>query len=94
MREAAAVVPQGGYCYTYVAMEPARAEGALPRMKVKPCPFLKNRADWPEQRNGYCRLLKRGDSTQGLRPDGLPLATSHLWDSVKECGINDTLDGE
>jgi len=51
-------------------------------MQIEPCPHGKRRGDKPQQANGYCRLLKRGDSSQGRR------ATLLLHDHGKECGIN------
>ena len=45
------------------------------------CPFLDEIPNFPKQDNGYCHLLKRGD-WQGT---GFGL----LWDSCKECGINE-----
>lgn len=88
MTAAAAIVPQGSYCYCYTPIEPRRRADGLPIMKVKHCPFLKRRGDWPEQMNGYCRLLKSGDNSQGRDRSGNPRATSLLWDGVKECGLN------
>ena len=84
---AATVVPEGPYCYAPAPTPPeARARGA---MRIAPCPFHKprdgKRGTW---RGGFCRLLKVGDATQGLRPDGTPRATVLLHDMVKECGIN------
>jgi hypothetical protein len=47
------------------------------------CPYWKQRGDWPEQANGYCRLLKAGDNSKHR-----PTSTMFLWDMVKECAIN------
>nr|WP_047576634.1 hypothetical protein [Methylobacterium sp. ZNC0032] len=66
----------------------------MPILKVKPCPYFKRRGDWSEQRNGYCRLLQAGDHTQGRDRADHPRSTMLLWDSVKACGINLTLDEE
>ena len=38
------------------------------------------KSDQPEQENGYCSYLERGD----WEADHLSL----LWDQCKECGIN------
>ena len=92
MAQVAATVPHGDYCYTRLRTETG-ADG-LPVMKITPCPHLKRRGDWPEQMNGYCRLLKAGDNSHGLDKNGNRRWTSHLWDAVKECGVNDTADEE
>lgn len=92
MAAAEAAVPHGDYCYTRLGTE-INADG-LPVMKVKPCPYFKTRGDWPEQKNGYCRLLKVGDNSQGFNKAGNRLWTGHLWDALKECGVNPDLDGE
>lgn len=86
MSEAAAKVPKGDYCYSKVRLE-AGANG-MPVLKTVSCPYFKGRPDQPEQRWGYCRLLKRGDFTQGVDDKGRPRWTLHLWDGNKECGVN------
>jgi hypothetical protein len=45
------------------------------------CPFLDVIHHFPKQDNGYCHYLKRGD----FQHTGLGL----LWDSCKECGVNE-----
>lgn len=48
---------------------------------IKACPHWGITRFRPYQNNGYCKLLKRGDwNGPGL---------GFLWDSIKECGIND-----
>lgn len=56
-------IPKGCYCYD---------ENGL-------CPHWEKRHDKPEQENGYCHYLQKGDwdFTFGL-----------LWDQCKECGVN------
>ncbi|WP_262267235.1 hypothetical protein [Microvirga yunnanensis] len=83
---AEAVIPHGDYCYRITSVATG-ADGA-PSLKTQCCPYWKGRKDRPEQRFGYCRLLKVGDYTHGRTPDGKPRATSLLWDQVKECGLN------
>lgn len=87
MAQAEATVPHGPYCYTRTGTE--RGADGVPIMKVQPCPYLKKRGDWPEQMNGYCRLLKAGDNSQGRDANGRPRRTNWLWDGTKECGVND-----
>jgi len=49
------------------------------------CPFWSIREDKEEMENGYCSYLECGDWENRL--------TSLLWDQVKECGINDEMEG-
>lgn len=64
-----ALIPQGGYCYT-------RKDG-----KFVHCPFHDIVPTMPEQGNGFCHYIKRGDFTSP--------GTDLLWDSCKCCGVND-----
>lgn len=68
-------IPKGEYCYD----------------EKGNCPYWEIRDDKPNQRNGYCKYLKRGDwqAKPGKKwPKGAPLsALSLLWDQVKECGM-------
>lgn len=77
------MVPDGMYCYSRDTVTG----------KIIACPHLKIRKDRRQQSNGYCRLLKVGDYTQGKVKckDGrdIPRATFLLWDACKECGIRD-----
>jgi len=57
-------IPRGVYCY--------RGD--------KLCPFWSKDYNQPEQENGYCSYLGRGD----WENEGFGL----LWDQVKECGVN------
>lgn len=79
MAAAAEVVPQGGYCYTPLSV----VDG---RMHVRMCPYWKYNPRKPAQRTGCCTLMKAAD----WMPH--PRGTSLLWDQVKECGLNDSLD--
>jgi len=45
------------------------------------CPFWDNVPHFPKQNNGYCHFLNRGD----FQEEGLGL----IWDSIKECGVNE-----
>ncbi len=93
MKKAQEVVPVGHTCYSLTGNTTMRthiigADG-LPQTvepygvpELKPCPYWKRRGDWRDQADGYCRLLKRGDSSP---PE---LATMLLWDQVKECDVN------
>jgi hypothetical protein len=69
-------IPFGDYCYTVkeVVYDPKC------RIKINICPYWCKVENKPEQMNGYCRFLERGDwesESFGL-----------LFDQVKECGIN------
>ena len=86
IRRAQSVIPSGDYCYRMTGV--VVGANGVPSLKTEPCPHWKGRKDRPEQRFGYCRLLKVGDYTQGRTHNGKPRATSLLWDQVKECGIN------
>lgn len=62
------VVPHGIYCYDKNGL----------------CPFWdKFEEIYPEQSNGYCAFLERGDWM-----DSKNGGTFLLWDQCKECGIN------
>jgi len=67
------LIPQGHYCYELLSVE---SEGA---MKIKPCHYWSRRKDKPEQENGFCGYMDKGD----WEIDGISL----LWDQAKECGI-------
>lgn len=49
------------------------------RLQTRTCPYWRVIEGQPEQANGYCDYLERGDFDDG---------TFLLWDQVKECGIN------
>lgn len=70
-------IPQGSYCYH---MEKVPGSGPLPQFI--PCKYWSLDKSKPDQDNGYCSYLEKGDWNEG--PDGLGM----LWDQVKECGIN------
>ena len=55
------------------------------KYKVKRCPFWSKESQLIKcnQDNGYCYLIKKGDWQDGF---------SILWDSCKECGLNDDYD--
>lgn len=80
MGEDHSVIPTGLYCYSRMCQTGTQENGA-PIFSVTPCPFWARDPDADVQANGYCALLGCGDmDTNG---------TILLWDSVKECGIND-----
>lgn len=88
MAAAAAVVPEGHYCYRHTGRTVERQvsgapEGTMAQVpEIEPCPYLKRLPNKPPHRNGYCRLLKAGD----WMPH--PHGTMFLWDAVKECDVN------
>ena len=63
------VIPPGDYCYTY---------DDNGRFII--CPYWWKSDEHPEQENGFCRYMNKGD----WEFDHLSL----LWDQVKECGVN------
>lgn len=84
------VIPKGRYCYTYDE-----------NGEYKLCPYYETREDLPEQYNGYCAYLEKGDVELGSKMiltdektgekftgDDLPFPVSLLWDQCKECDIN------
>lgn len=68
-------IPQGIYCYEIVDIDYSQNP---PIVRIKRCPYLSYRDDHPEQMDGYCEFLERGDWDGG----------GMLWDGVKECGVN------
>jgi hypothetical protein len=70
------LIPKGMYCYS--ALHVDEKTGVL---KIRLCPYWDLKKERPDQVNGYCHLLKKGD--WDLSGGGL------LWDQVKECGINE-----
>lgn len=71
-------IPKGLYCYD---------ENGV-------CPYWSRNQDYPNQRNGYCSYLKRGDWEVTVEewPEMLQSAASLLWDQVKECNENNDLE--
>ena len=80
------VIPKGCYCYSADYV----------------CPYWKIKKDRPEQYNGWCDFLKKGDlelakdmlledvrTGEVIKGDELPIPVSLLWDQCKECGINE-----
>ena len=61
-------IPEGIYCYDLNGV----------------CPHWSQDISQPEQLNGFCSLLNRGDW------DGTGFG--ELWDQCKECGINDDME--
>ena len=90
MNKDTSVIPQGCYCYTLLDA-PSKENGF--KFKVKNCPYWSLNPDKPNQMNGYCSFLERGDWDVEIPadiPENFPLsALSLLWDKCKECNIND-----
>jgi hypothetical protein len=74
---AESLIPHGDYCYT-PEEAPSAENGWV--YKVRTCPFLQFLPDKPPQLDGWCDYLKAGDFEEN--------GTSLLFDSVKECGVN------
>jgi len=83
-------IPYGSYCYD----------------KNGICPYWSINSDFPEQYNGYCAFLEKGDwdlnrerewidvkTKIKLTADEIGLPMSLLWDQVKECGVNEDCSG-
>jgi hypothetical protein len=83
-------IPSGQYCYSFSGLY----INGIPQ--ITPCPFWSRNSNYPEQGNGYCSYLNRGDWDVKIPsdlPDGFPHSClSLLWDMCKECGVN--LDNE
>jgi len=62
-----AVIPAGIYCYDQNGN----------------CPYWDKAANRPEQDNGFCWLLGKGDWDDGV---------GELWDQCKCCGVNEGMD--
>jgi len=75
------VIPQGCYCYNNLRDSGRKTGNNIPIFDVDVCPYWDIDEDQPEQMNGYCWFMEYGDWEDG--GGGL------LWDSCKECGIND-----
>jgi hypothetical protein len=75
-------IPPGVYCYRgSELLENERDANGFPKLlKKNVCPWWSIHRDQPEQENGHCEYLGYGD----WEVDGLSL----LWDSCKECGVN------
>lgn len=97
-RRAAAekIIPPGPYCWGVHATmieemrtDPVTGNSFGRGVVVEyPCPYWRYRGNARAYHNGFCRLLKVGDDTQGRDRNGFSRATTSLWDMVKECGIN------
>lgn len=80
MNKDTSVIPKGYYCYD----------------ENGKCPYWDLRDDQPNQMNGYCNFLGRGDWEVDIPEDFPPhfpvSCLSLLWDSVKECSENTDFD--
>lgn len=88
MEKDKSLIPKGLYCYD---------ENGV-------CPYWSCDKDRPEQENGHCSFLEKGDwdindgaeaydSTTGESVP-IPFPVGLLWDRVKECDLNDYTDEE
>jgi len=87
-----ALIPRGVYCYD----------------ENGKCPYWRLKKNLPEQENGYCSFLRESDYDRNekmgmvkwISKDGVSYTEPHLipisliWDSCKECNINDEIDDE
>lgn len=79
-------IPKGLYCYRPLGPGYEDADGKF-RYPVDLCPYWAVDPAKPEQENGYCAFLRLAD----WEDNG---GITHLWDQVKECGINDEIEDE
>ncbi|RWL23438.1 MAG: hypothetical protein EOR63_32125 [Mesorhizobium sp.] len=75
------VIPKGVYCYRPLGPGHEDAEGNF-RYPIELCPYWAMDPSKPHQENGYCAFTKLAD----WEDNG---GITHLWDQVKECGIDD-----
>lgn len=69
-------IPPGPYCYHII--DGPNKHGQLSILK---CPYWESHPEKPEQMNGYCRFIKKGDWEEN--------GTTLLFDLCKECGIKE-----
>ena len=83
------MIPDGPYCYTY------DKDGVF-----MPCPYWRRIPERPEQYDGFCDYLEKGDielskemiftdmqTGEEVLGEDLPFPASLLWDQCKECHI-------
>lgn len=88
------LIPEGPYCYTYDDNDVYIL-----------CPYWRRIPERPEQYDGFCDYLEKGDielskemifmdmqTNEEVMGDDLPFPAGLLWDQCKECGINDRID--
>lgn len=75
------LIPPGTYCYIPLDVENHGLQ-RKPTLRTLTCPYWSLNKDKPEQCNGHCSYLGRGDWDEA---EGFGL----LWDQVKECGVSD-----
>jgi hypothetical protein len=89
MHKNTTLIPKGYYCYTL--LETPSKENNF-KFKTKYCPYLSLNPDKPDQMNGYCSYLERGDWSAEIPenfPEDFPLSClSLLWDACKQCNVN------
>lgn len=87
------LIPRGLYCYTWIEV-PSASNGYVG--KTAPCPYWHLLPGKPEQANGYCAFLGRGDWDEvRYGEDGqqeIVTGTTLLWDGCKECEVNEDID--
>jgi len=64
-------IPPGVYCYHFVSTDSVHNE-------ILVCPYWERKNKRPEQENGYCHFIEKGDWQDN--------GTMLLWDMCKECG--------
>lgn len=98
-------IPKGMYCYKVVHMFPKNHRYYWRATKHVLCPYWRKIEDRPDQENGWCDYLGKGDTEliktktsiiSYVAPHFTDLKVgdeiegiSLLWDKCKECGINE-----
>ena len=96
------VIPKGAYCYSNTRMSDRKTEEGLPIFDVDRCPYWDSDENRPDQYDGYCWFIEKGDWDLNSEKEwknqktgeiqtgdeiGLPMGL--LWDGCKECGVKD-----
>jgi len=93
-------------CYCYERLK-QRKDNPMRLEVIGQCPYLDHDPEQPEQYDGYCWFLQKGDwemngekelvnqeTGEVMTGDEIGIPVSLLWDMVKECGIDTKEDEE
>jgi hypothetical protein len=98
MKKDKSKIPYGYYCYEKLEFIAAKNACKI----IGQCPYWSIRNDKPEQLNGYCSYMEKGDweickERKWVNPETgeeVELDISLIWDQCKECGINEPTDDD